>query len=311
MNAQFLNEFDIDAQGLRSAITSSPKNKPQIISIVASRTNQQRLLIKESYYRLYNRDLIADLKQELSGNFGDTVKALFYHPIDYDCKQLRKAVKGIGTNEDTIIEILSTRDSQRIAEIIKRYPMIYQGRSLIEDIKSDTSGDFRRVLISLLSEKRHSNSNVNQQLCEQEARALFDKIQQKKGLDINMIIEYFTLKSQVEFQYISQYYYKLSGQTILQLVEKEYSGDLKKCLKGLIFALLSPSEFFANKINKAVAGLGTNDNMLIRIIVSRSEIDLYRIKKYYKQIYKKELVDEVKSETSREYCNLLVALISK
>lgn len=50
---------------------------------------------------------------------------------------------------------------------------------------------------------------------------------------------------------------------------------------------------------------------LIRIIVSRAEIDLYRIKKYYKQIYKKELVDEIKSETSREYCNLLVALVSK
>ena len=301
--------LDADAQGLHESILSKPKNKGQIIKIVTQRTNQQRLLIKDQYYKLFNRDLMSDLKSELSGNFGDTVIALFYHPVDYDCYQLRKAVKGLGTNEDTLIEILTTRDPNTINEIKKRYPMIYPGRDVVQDVKGDTSGDFKKILVSLLSGERPICTNANKELCEQSAKALYEMVQKKKGLDINVLLSFFTQKSQAEFQLISQYYFKLSGQTILQLVEKEYSGDMKKCLKGIIYALLSPSEYFANKVNKAIKGLGTNDHMLIRVIVSRLEIDLYRIKKYYKQLFKKDMIDDIKHDTSGEYCNLLVALV--
>ena len=300
---------DADAQCIRQALICKPKNKPQIIQIVTNRTNQQRLLIKDSYYKLFNRDLMSDLKSDLSGNFGDAVMALFYHPVDYDCYQLRKAVKGLGTNEDALIEILTTRDPNRINEIKKRYPMIYPGRDVVHDVKGDTSGDFKKILVSLLSGERPTDANANKELCEQTAKNLHEVVLKKKGLDINMLISLFTQKSQAEFQLISQYYFKISGQTILQLVEKEYSGDLKKCLKGIIYALLSPSEYFANKVNKAIKGIGTNDNMLIRVIVSRHEIDLFRIKKYYKQLFKKDMVDDIKHDTSGEYSNLLIALV--
>ena len=311
MSNQQIYQSDNDANQLHLALMSKPKNKQLIISIITPKTNKQRLLIKESYYRLFNKDLIEDLKSELSGNFLSLVKALFYNPIDYDCKHIRKAIKGLGTNEDTLIEILSTRDPYKISQIIKRYSMIYENRNVIDDIKDDTSGDFKRILISLLSPNKYTNSKVNKEQCEQLARNLFDIVQSKKGLDTQTLIAYFTQKTQVEFQLISQYYYKLSGQTIMQLVEKEYSGDLKKCLKGIIYALLSPSEYFANKINKAISGIGTNDDMLIRIIVSREEIDMYRIKKYYKQIFKKDMIEDIKNDTSGEYSNLLVALLQK
>ena len=36
----------------------------------------------------------------------------------------------------------------------------------------------------------------------------------------------------------------------------------------------------------SVAGLGTADNKLIRNIITRSEIDMDKIKKYFKIIYK-------------------------
>ena len=48
-------------------------------------------------------------------------------------------------------------------------------------------------------------------------------------------------------------------------------------------------------------GLGTNNEDLIRIIVSRCEIDLNQIKKEYLRLYGKTLYDAVKSELSGDY----------
>lgn len=56
-------------------------------------------------------------------------------------------------------------------------------------------------------------------------------------------------------------------------------------------------------------GFGTDDATLIRIIVSRSEIDLGTIKKAYQELYSKTLHDAVKKETSGDYKNALLALI--
>ena len=72
---------------------------------------------------------------------------------------------------------------------------------------------------------------------------------------------------------------------MLQAISSEFSGDIKKLLIAVVYAVISPSEFFATKVNKAVKGLGTKDKLLIRILVSRAEIDMKYIKQYYKQIY--------------------------
>ena len=61
--------------------------------------------------------------------------------------------------------------------------------------------------------------------------------------------------------------------------------------------------------NKALKGFITNDSTLIRILVSRDEIDSERIKRYYKQLYGISLYDHVSQKTSGDFRNLLLSLI--
>lgn len=79
-------------------------------------------------------------------------------PGAYEAKQLRKAMKGVGTNEKTLIEIICTRNNADMAKIKESYTEQFK-RDLEKDIVAEVSGNFRKVLVSALQVlRRHSYS---------------------------------------------------------------------------------------------------------------------------------------------------------
>lgn len=57
--------------------------------------------------------------------------------------------------------------------------------------------------------------------------------------------------------------------------------------------ILSKAQFYASQLEESMAGYGTDDHQLIRIIVGRSEIDLNEIKEAYEHMYGAKLIDRV------------------
>ena len=131
-----------DADVLKAAFKGVGCDKKKIIEVTVNRTNAQRMQIKEAYKAAYGRDLMKDLKSELHGHLEDGVLALFTDPIEYDADELRAAMKGIGTNEDTLIEIISSRPPQVLRRVIEKYKEKFN-RDLEADVKSETSGTLR------------------------------------------------------------------------------------------------------------------------------------------------------------------------
>ena len=299
-----------DADALKNAFKGLGCDKKTVVSLTVNRTNAQRLQIKEAYKAAYGRDLIKDLKSELHGHLEDGVVALFTDPIEYDADELRAAMKGIGTNEDTLIEIICSRPPQVLKAIIAKFKEKYN-RDLENDVKSETSGTLRKLLIALLQCSRSSNTNPNPVQCAQIAQEIFSAGEKKLGTDESIFNKYFCTLSPYELAAVSREYHKLTGHTILQAIDKEFSGDSKKTLRTIVYASLSPSEYFATRVNDAIKGIGTKDHLLIRVLVSRSEIDMPQIKQYYKQLFGKDMVTDVKNDISGDYQRLMVGLISK
>jgi len=296
-----------DAEDLRKAMKGFGTDEAALIKICANRTNSQRQQIKAAYKATFGRDLISDLKSELHGKFEDAMIALFADPIEYDADQLREAMKGLGTNEDTLIEIIASRPPHILKAVKDRYQQKYQ-RDLETDVKKETSGTLRHLLIALLQCNRSVNSSPNVARCAEIAQEIHQAGEAKMGTDESVFNKYFCTLSPMELACVAQQYHKLTGHTILQAIDKEFSGDSKKALRTIVYATLSPSEYFATRVNDAIKGWGTKDHLLIRILITRDEIDMPQIKQYYKQLFGKDMVQAVKSDISGDYQKLMIEL---
>lgn len=58
---------------------------------------------------IYLQDLIDNIKSELSGDFEKVIVGLLMTPAEFDAFSVRSAVKGLGTDEDALVEVLASR----------------------------------------------------------------------------------------------------------------------------------------------------------------------------------------------------------
>lgn len=110
-----------DGDALRAAMKGFGTDEQAIIDILTARSNTQRQEIATYFIGEYGRDLIKDLKSELGGKFEDVIVGLMLPATQYLCKQLNKAMSGIGTNESTLVEILCTKNNEEVKQLVKAY----------------------------------------------------------------------------------------------------------------------------------------------------------------------------------------------
>ncbi|XP_064599888.1 annexin A7-like isoform X3 [Liolophura sinensis] len=311
-----------DAEILRKAMKGLGTDEKAIIDVISRRTNQQRQQILQMFKTMYGKDLIQDLKSELSGDLEELILALFKPTTYYDAWSLNKAVSGVGTKESVLIEILCTRPNSEIKEIVQCYKKEFH-RDLEKDIMSDTSGHFKRLLVSALQGNRNEltldqiqrvaregpECVIDRKLAQEEAQKLYQAGEKKIGTDESVFLQVMALRHYYQLRATFDEYSKIAGKDILQSVGSEFSGSVEDAFKALVQCARNRPEYFADKLHNAMKGLGTKDSALIRIVVTRSEIDLQNIKEVYQHKHGKTLMGRVQSETSGDYKKLLSAII--
>ncbi|XP_038628449.1 annexin A6 isoform X2 [Tachyglossus aculeatus] len=302
-------DFDAnqDAEALYSAMKGIGSDKEAILELITSRNNRQRNEICQSYKSLYGKDLIADLKYELTGKFERLIVGLMRPLAYFDAKEIKDAVAGIGTDEKCLIEILASRTNQQIHQLVAAYKDAYE-RDLEGDVIADTSGHFQKMLVVLLQGTREEDDVVSEDLVQQDVQTLYEAGELKWGTDEAEFIYILGNRSKQHLRLVFDEYLKTTGKPIESSIRAELSGDFQKLMLAVVKCVRSTAEYFAERLFKAMKGLGTRDNTLIRIMVSRSELDMLDIREVFRTKYEKSLFSMIKNDTSGEYKKALLKL---
>ncbi|XP_077389034.1 annexin A6 isoform X1 [Festucalex cinctus] len=296
-----------DAEALYNAMKGMGSDKEAILDLITSRSNAQRQEIIAAYKCNFGKDLIDDLKYELTGKFERLIVSLMRTPPYHDAKEVKDALKGAGTNEKSLIEILASRNNKQIHDMVEAYKDAY-GRSMEEDVIADTSGHFKKMLVVLLQGTRDESGVVNADLVEQDAQDLYAAGEEKWGTDEAKFIMILGNRSVTHLHMVFDAYEKIAEKSIEQSIKSELSGDFERLMLAVVQCIRSVPMFFAKRLYKSMKGLGTDDNTLIRIMICRSQIDMLDIRECFRLGYEKSLYNMIKDDTSGDYKRTLLNL---
>ncbi|KAF0303966.1 Annexin A13 [Amphibalanus amphitrite] len=201
-------QADAAGQRLRKAMRGIGTDERVIIEILTKHTAMERKMIGDRYKVQFGRDLKEDLKSELGGYFETAALALCEYDSHYLAQWCRRAMKGIGTDEDTLVEILCGCKEDMLMQVDAAYQYIYD-RSLEEDIESELSGNIRQLMIALLQGQR----------AEQEGEPSRDEAKKIAQIDLEDIKDAFK---------------KTYHKSLADAVKDETKRDYRKILLAII-----------------------------------------------------------------------------
>ncbi|XP_059214125.1 annexin A1-like [Centropristis striata] len=296
-----------DASTLQSAIQSKGVDEDVIIAVLVKRSNEQRQKIKAVYEASSGKSLEEDLKAVLRSDLEDVALALLKTPAQFDAFLMRKATKGFGTDEHVLTEVLATRSNQQIRELKRVFKQEYQ-QELEDVIKDETSREFTTALLAMLKADKDEGTEIDRELARQDTQVLFEAGDHPDGIDVAVFIDILTSRSGPQLAKMFQHYAAGSDVSLPKALDMHLRGDIEDCLIDIVKCSWNTPAVFAEKLHHAMKGHGTCEDTLIRVMVSRSEVDLKKIIQEYRAMYDTSLQEAILEDTKGHYEKILLGL---
>ena len=280
------------------------KNREETcLDIVINNDLEHRLLIAKKYGELFGNPLYEDMKSKLSGHFKELCGFCFLTPMEFNAKMLKRGFKGLSVDEQLIFEILACHTPEEYKQIQEAYK-IETKKELTKDIEKHFSGAIRRNLLNMISIQRSTNENPDKAQCEKLADLLISSGEKNWVEDENVFKSVFIWLSPEEMVLVGRYYFQKTGNNLIDVIEKKFSGKNKTLLREVVFANIIPHELYAEKLYNSIKGLGTNTALLNRVLAARRGVDMPQIKEIYQWKYNVSLKEDICGDTSGMYQKL-------
>ncbi|KAI4382961.1 hypothetical protein MLD38_008849 [Melastoma candidum] len=227
-------------------------------------------------------------------------------PAD-DCQKLRKAFEGWGTDEKAVIWILGHRNSSQRKKIREAYQQLYN-KSLIADLYSELSGDFRKAIIWWTYDPP-----------ERDARLAKEALQtRKKGIKhLLPIIEIACASVPQHLIAVRQEYCSLHDCSMEEDIPESLSFPVRKFLVGMVSCFRYDKELVDSELAKSEAALlheaiekkQLYHDHVLWILTTRNFSQLRATFAVYKQDYGTSIDEDIRKCGNGDLESLLKVLV--
>ncbi|KAL6596229.1 hypothetical protein ACP70R_047593 [Stipagrostis hirtigluma subsp. patula] len=299
-----------DAIDLHKAFKGFGCDSTTVINILAHRDAVQRALIQQEYRAVFNQDLSRRIASELSGHHKRAMLLWILDPATRDATILKQALAGDVTDLRAATEVVCSRTPSQLQIMRQTYRARF-GCYVEHDVTERCSGDHQRLLLAYLGISRYEGPEVDPSAVTLDARELYKAGERRLGTDERAFIRVFSERSWAHIAAVAAAYQHMYGRSLEKAIKGETSGNFGFGLLTILRCAESPARYFAKVLHKAMQGLGTSDSALIRVVVTRAEIDMQYIKEEYHRLYKTSLADAIYAETSGNYRTFLLSLVGR
>ena len=209
----------MDAEALRKAMKGFGTDEKMLIRVLADKDPFQVRVIRDTYKRKFNRDLIHDVKSEVSGWFEEGLCAIIRGPLETDVHLLKAATEGPGTKEKVLNDVLLGRSNADLRAIKDAYQRTYR-TSLEADIKADLSMKTERHFLMVLAANRNEESApVVPQQVDQDVMEIYKATEGKVGTDELLVCSILSNRSDAQIR------------TIAHTYKQKFTRDLETVIK--------------------------------------------------------------------------------
>ncbi|KAK4624157.1 Annexin C1 [Fulvia fulva] len=300
------------ADECRAAMKGFGTNEDRLIRALASVGPLEIEGLKVAYQQRHKRDLMKDVHSETSGYFREGLEAIIRGPLAQDCHVVKEAIAGAGTKESALDDVLLCRSNADMNAIKAHYQQMHR-KSLESDVKGDLSAKTERMYDMVMAARREEESApVLPQQIDTWVKDIYGATEGRTGTDQLTVCTILTSRSNGQIRAISQAYKQKYHKSLEDVIKKEFSGHMEDALLFMVGAATDPAKHDADRLEQAMAGMGTKDQALVRRIVAIhwDKQRLQQVKAAFKHFYKKDLAARVQSETSGDYKKLMVVLLS-
>ncbi|KAE9458921.1 hypothetical protein C3L33_09177, partial [Rhododendron williamsianum] len=228
-------------------------------------------------------------------------------PAERDAYLANEATKRWTSSNQVLVEIACARSPHDLILARQAYHARFK-KSLEEDVAHHTTGDFRKLLVPLVSSYRYEGDEVNMTLAKTEAKILHENILKKAYSDEDLI-RILATRSKAQINATLNHYKDEFGKDIDEDLEADPKDEFLSILRATVKCLTYPEKYFENVLRLAINKQGTDEGALTRVVVTRAEVDLKIIKDDYHKRNSVPLDRAIAKDTRGDYEKMLLALI--
>lgn len=300
-----------DIEAVRKAMKGFGTDEKALIAVLAKKDPLQMETIRTQYDQRMMRNMTGDLEKETSGYFAKGLVELSRGPLVSDCWNLKEATRGMGTKEVVLDDILIGRSNADMIAIKEKYQQLFK-TTLEADLKADLSAATEQMYMMIIAARRAEDSHpVNPQEIEQAVTELQAGMGGFAGKNAPQVCQILTSKNDAQIKAIAQSYQQRFQKSLDSVIKSAFSGHMEDALRLLIARATNRAEAEATRLEDAMAGMGTKDNLLVMRVIRChwNQQFMTAVSNEYKRVYKKDLIKRIEGETRGDYEKLMVACV--